>query len=406
VLKTELAEILQNLENSGVEFKRDDVHADSVAKEIAALLNLEGGLILLGVEDDGTVNGLTRDPAEAEEWVMNLCRQNLQPPIIPFWETLKWDDDKIVGVIRLSSDAPDKPYKALRGRSWITFVRAGSTSREASREEEARLYQSSGMLRYELRPVLGSTLADLDLRRLTQYFTEIREQEAPAFDDVSGWTQLLHDTELMVESTLMRVPTIAAVLLFGRTPKKFLPQSGVTATAWEANEKDYATRERASLRGPLTRLSSTAGIVEAGLIEQSVDFVRRNTVHTAHLEAGAQRVQRSDYPDAAVREAIVNAVVHRDYSITGTDIELSVFPDRLEIVSPGRLPNTITVVRMRAGCRAARNEMLREVLGDYEYVDARGLGVPRKIIRCMKEHNATEPALIEEESRFIVRLFR
>ncbi|MBI4639109.1 MAG: ATP-binding protein, partial [Candidatus Tectomicrobia bacterium] len=88
MLFTELKEILQNGENSGVEFKRDDVHPDSLAREIGALANFEGGRILLGVEDDGSVSGLARTPKEAEEWVMNICRNHLQPPLIPYWETL------------------------------------------------------------------------------------------------------------------------------------------------------------------------------------------------------------------------------------------------------------------------------------------------------------------------------
>ena len=86
MLRSELAEILRNGENSGVEFKRDDVHADSVAKEVTALANLEGGVVLLGVEDDGTPSGLTRAPGDAEQWAMNLCRNNVQPPLLPYWE--------------------------------------------------------------------------------------------------------------------------------------------------------------------------------------------------------------------------------------------------------------------------------------------------------------------------------
>ena len=97
MLKNELKEILRNGESSGVEFKRDDVHADSLAKEVAALLNLEGGHILLGVEDDGSVTGLTRAPATAEEWVMNVCRDHVRPAVTPYWETVKWDGSKTVG---------------------------------------------------------------------------------------------------------------------------------------------------------------------------------------------------------------------------------------------------------------------------------------------------------------------
>jgi ATP-dependent DNA helicase RecG len=108
----------------------------------------------------------------------------------------------------------------------------------------------------------------------------------------------------------------------------------------------------------------------------------------------------------AVREAVVNAVAHRDYTITVSDIELSIYADRLEVVSPGRLPNTVTVEKMRAGYRASRNELLKEVLRDYRYVEATGLGVPRKIVQGMIEHNGTEPDLVEEEQRFIVRLWK
>src|SRR5580704_17119712 len=173
MLRNDLAEIIRNGENSGAEFKRDDVHPDKLAKEVAALLTLEGGHILLGVEDDGAVSGITRSPGEAEQWVMNICRQNVQPALIPFWETVLWDNGRVVGVLSLPKDAPDKPYRAKAGSAWTTFVRVGSTSRDASREEEARLYQASGMLRYELRPVPGAKLTDLDSRRLQEYFGQI-----------------------------------------------------------------------------------------------------------------------------------------------------------------------------------------------------------------------------------------
>ena len=97
--------------------------------------------------------------------------------------------------------------------------------------------------------------------------------------------------------------------------------------------------------------------------------------------------------------------VHRDYLLTSTDIQLAIYSDRLEIVSPGRLPNGITPARMRAGTRAARNQILKDVMRDYRYLEHMGMGVPRKIIKGMKEHNGSETDLIEEDERFIVRLF-
>ena len=99
----------------------------------------------------------------------------------------------------------------------------------------------------------------------------------------------------------------------------------------------------------------------------------------------------------------MNAVVHRDYLLSSTTIEVSIYADRLETISPGRLPNGITPARMRTGCRAARNQLLKDVMRDYNYLEHTGMGVPRKIIKGMLEHNGTEPDLLEEEERFLVR---
>ena len=119
-----------------------------------------------------------------------------------------------------------------------------------------------------------------------------------------------------------------------------------------------------------------------------------------------RRRRRKAYPSEAIRETIVNAVAHRDYTITVTDIELSLYSDRLEVISPGRLPNTVTVEKMKQGYRAARNELMKEILRDYGYVEHRGMGVRTRIIAGMQAHNGTEPDLIEEESRFLVRLWK
>ena len=96
--------------------------------------------------------------------------------------------------------------------------------------------------------------------------------------------------------------------------------------------------------------------------------------------------------------------MHRDYSIEGTDVMLSIFDDRLEVQSPGKLPNTITVDGMRSGARYARNQTLVNTMRDYGYVDARGMGIRSKVIPAMVTHNGTEPEFIEDEYRFTVRL--
>jgi len=405
--RTELAERIHNGENSGVEFKRDDIRPEKVAEAMAALLNLEGGHILLGVEKDRTVSGLTREPEKAEEWVMEIARTHLRPAAIPYWETIEWEPGRIVGIVSLPADAPDKPYKAKRGSAWMTQSRVGTTTRDATDEEEVRLYQQSGRLQYDRKPVPGATFADLDRRRLVNYFRDLRQQECPEETDDDGWQRLLINTELMEEDRGRGIPSAGGLLLFGMRPNRYLPQSGITAVAYLSAAKDYEAKERAVIRGPGVALLSEGGaVVETGVIEQALDFVRRNTAMAAWIDDSGRRQERWDYPSEAVREAVVNAIAHRDYTITVTDIELSIYSDRLEVISPGRLPNTVTVEKMRAGYRASRNELIKEVLRDYRYIEATGLGVPRKIIQGMRAHNGTEPDLIEENDRFIVRLWK
>ena len=210
----------------------------------------------------------------------------------------------------------------------------------------------------------------------------------------------------MTEYRGQSVATIDGLLLFGKDPKRFLPQSGIRAFCYPGTDRDYATRADEYLKGPMVSLKAQNGtLVEPGLAEQAWDFVRRNTTKTAFLD-GMQRVDRWEYPEHVVREAVINALVHRDYTIAGTEITLTIYADRMEIESPGRLPNTVTVEKIKAGFRYMRNQTLVNIMRDYGYAEARGMGVRNKIIPGMLEHNGTEPDLIAEEDRFIIRLWK
>ncbi|MCX6354159.1 MAG: putative DNA binding domain-containing protein [Candidatus Aureabacteria bacterium] len=400
--RLELLELIHNGENSGVEFKRDTIENHQLAKELVAFANHSGGKVLFGVDDDGTIIGLTR--SKTEEWVMQACRDKIRPEVIPFFEILRdVEPGKSVAVIEV--DRGWSVHHVWHNNHRTYFMRIGSTSREASQEELERLFQQRGAFRLEIRAVSGASLNDMDLRRLHDYFSRIRGQECPSSENLRAWEELLVNTELMIQESDRAIPTVAGLLLFGITPNKFLPQAGIDAVAYLGTEKDYAARERTHLRGPITPLLSEGGLVENGLVEQAIAFVRRNTTITAELRNGARREERFAYPDEAVREALVNAIAHRDYLLSATNIELSIYGDRIEIISPGRLPNGITPERMKAGCRAARNQLIKDVMRDFGYLEHMGMGVPRKIIKSMQEYNGTEPDLVEDGERFIVRLY-
>jgi ATP-dependent DNA helicase RecG len=395
----ELLEIIRNGENSGVEFKRDLIQSQDFAKELVAFSNLEGGMILLGVEDDGQISGISRE--NLEEWVMTICRDKIRPALIPFYTVIKEvASGKDVAIVRVTRGFD--VHTLWHHNKNTYFIRVGTQSREPTPEELGRLFQQRGSFRTELRPVSGAQLADLDMRRLKNYFMHIRKQEVPEDKDEDAWKKLLFNTEIMVEEGI----TVAGVLLFGRTPNRFLPQAGIDAFAFLGIEKDYAARERSALRGPMTPLLNEADeIVDLGLVEQALAFVQRNTVVVGQLEeGGARREETPAYPKEAVREALVNALVHRDYLLSSTDIELAIYADRMEIISPGRLPNGITPMRMLTGCRATRNQLIKDVMRDYRYLEHSGMGVPRKIVKSMRENNGTEPGLMEEGESFTMRL--
>lgn len=401
--RTELRELLLNGEGSGVEFKRDEVQNHDLAKEIVALSNLRGGYVILGVDDDGTVVGTTRP--DLEEWVAQLCRDKVQPALVPYFSWFReMEPGCDVAVIQLLP-GPDKPYAHLHNGRRTFLMRVASINREATTDELQRMFQEAGRLAYGTKPVPGGAFGDLDVRRLRNYLeTVLGTGGSPAADESADWEPLLVNLEFMVEVDGVVTPTVDGLVLFGRTPERLLPQSGVRAIAYGGDAPGYAAQADEDLRGPLTPLVAADGtITEAGLVDQVLAFVARNTSSTACLVDG-RRIDRPAYPASVLREAVVNALVHRDYSIVGTDIVLSISTDALEIRSPGRLPNTATVASLRAGFRYARNQTLVNVMRDYRYVDFRGMGIRSKIIPGMREHNGSDPELVEGEHEFTVRL--
>ena len=413
--QSELSELIANGENSSVEFKRDDLKPKDLAKELVAFANFDGGRVLIGVDDDGHVSGLQHEPAETEEWVMSVARDKVRPSLIPHFQVLRdVEPGKHVAVVRVGTGWT--VMARYHNNKEEYFIRAGSQSVPMRQGELQRAFQQPSGLRPEVRPIPGATLNRLDRRRLKDYFGRIRGQDIPPDDTPdadAAWQRLLVNTEIMTETeeTGEATSTLAGVLLFGRTPNRFLPQAGIHATAYPGSEKTYEAVESADLRGPMVGLFAEGNgreeLVEGGLVEKALAFVRRNTAVTSKIdEETGRRIDRRAYPMEAVREAVVNALVHRDYLMGSTDIELALYADRLEVISPGRLPNGITPERMKAGTRSARNQLLKDFMSDYNYMEHRGLGVPRKIVKLMREQNGTEPDLEPRDDRFTVRLWK
>ena len=252
--RTELLEMIANGESSGVEFKRDVLRSHELARELVAFLNLEGGMVLLGVDDDGTVTGLTRD--RLEDWVMTACRDKIRPGIVPFFETVRdVRPGSDVAVVRVPQGIG--VHSRWHNSGNACYIRVGSRSREPTPRESSWLFRQRRAFPADRRPVSGSGIDDLDRRRLKDYFERVRQQDVPADDDGAGWRTLLVNTGVMVEEGV----SLAGMLLFGSVPGRFLPRAGIDAAAFPGTGKDCAARERRALRGPMTPLMNRDGAV-------------------------------------------------------------------------------------------------------------------------------------------------
>jgi ATP-dependent DNA helicase RecG len=393
--------IIGNGENSGIEFKRDSIRPEQLAKEIIAFLNLKGGKVLLGVTDDGQIEGISNP--SIEEWVINICSDKVHPRIIPYFEKIKING-KTIAVVSVDMGIT-KPYVLRHNNREDIYIRVGSTSRLATREEQMRLFQDGGILHVESLPVSGTDITSLDMRRVKDYFSRIRRLQ-PIPQTEQEWIKLLINMEYMISGEKGSVCTIAGLLLFGRKPKKHLSQAGFDWAVFPGREKDYDTKDRATIDAPLAALWDANGEqIEDGLLDLLSNKIRQHASREKLAENNLTRVIEWDFAPEAIRESLINACIHRDWT-RATDIEISLYQDRLEIISPGALPNSVTVERMKQGLRIPRNPILIQTMKDYGYVEHMGMGVRNKIIAGMLKHNGIEPVFEADNLQLKVILFR
>ena len=406
MLKTELLELIANGENSGVEFKRDDIRPEQLAKEVVAMANFQGGRVLLGVEDDGTVSSIQRP--DLEEWVMNIFQNKIHPMILPFYEEVKLDDGKTVAVVSFPIGI-SKPYVLRHSGKEEIYIRVGTTSRLATREQQMRLFELGGMLHTEVMPVPRTDMSCLDDARLMNYIRDIlRDPDVP--QSTEAWQARLLGLGFLTEAAGNICCTIAGLILFGKNPRRYLKQAGLRVMAFQGDDKEYQAALDEIIDGPMVgRWDIDQGdkrLVDGGVIERFMEamtpFISQES---AHVNEELRREMHWLYALEAVREALINALAHRDWT-RFVEIEVSAYSNRLEIISPGTLPNSMTVEKMKAGQRSPRNTIVMEVLRDYGYVDYRGMGVRTKIVPLTKALTGKEPEFELTEDYLKTVLYR
>ena len=254
--KAELLQLIANGENSGVEFKEDQERPERLAKEIVALANFNGGKLILGVDDDGNIKGIQRK--DLEHWIVDVVfGRKVHPMILPFYEEVQVDDHRRMAVITITQGIT-KPYVVRHNNREQIYIRVGSTSQHATREQQARLFALGGMLHAELLPVSGSGFGDLSRDRLEDYLIGIvGDSETPSSDE--EWGERLCGLGFLAErKDGPPVCTIAGLVLFGRKPRRLLRQAGARWMAFDGNDKAYQALDDSVADGPLVALFSRA----------------------------------------------------------------------------------------------------------------------------------------------------
>lgn len=356
-----------------------------LARGLASLANAEGGLVVVGIPE---TTGRSKSANAGVEQLMSVALQSTQltePRLIvplPYWVTAASGEEPLALVLEVPPGLPN--VYSLDGR-YLTR-RDGRTVPLATRAiRELLLTRGEGA--WEAMSPPGSTLADLNMKRAEDYAAVAR-----ALDDATTEDVLLRRGCLVQQAGKMR-PTMAGLLLFGVQPQRWIKGSDLVCARFKGNEMSSAFASQ-PISGTLP-----------DQIRKAENFLSENSPQQSSLakKADWQRTDEGPYPPGVLREAVVNAIAHRDYHISGAQVNVLMFGNRVEVRSPGRLPGHVTLKNLIRE-RYSRNEAIVQVLADMGFIERLGYGIDR-MVRAMKDSGHEPPQFEETDNGFLVTLF-
>ncbi|MCK4416995.1 MAG: putative DNA binding domain-containing protein [Candidatus Latescibacteria bacterium] len=387
--KEELKALIEEGEGQLVEFKafRGGVSPSKIAETIVAFANADGGTILLGIDDDGAITGFRATSGNRDK-LMNAARECCSPEV-PIKLEFLGKANRTVGILSIPSS--HKLHSHVDGR---VLLRVGTQDKRLLGGQILQLSSSKSMISHEEELVRNASLDDFDDDVIDEYIARREERLHQKLHLTK--VELLRGLGLVISEEERYVPTVAGVLLFGKDPGRFLVQSGITFVRFAGTEPGtgpgnlpgYMRRE--DINGPLTRT-----------VERVWEIVWEE-MRKGGVIKGLVREEVLEYPEFPVREALINAVAHRDYRIAGLRIEVRMFDDRLEVMSPGSLPGHITVENIVTE-HFSRNPQMVKVLFHWHYIEELGIGIDR-MIREMVEKGGGEPKFVDTGHTFTVIL--
>jgi len=371
----ELKRLIAEGESETLEFKES--LQEEALQTIGAFANARGGLLLIGVSDAGACVGTVVGKATVRE-IVDRIASCTEPRVVPD-VTVETLERRTIIVIQVP-EYPIKPV-AVRGRC---YRRVGSSNRQLSPTLIAEMHLASTGTSWDTRLLPGKVVKDLDLARVRRYMTLATNVGRRRFESGEKPREVLDKLELVRDGC----PTWAAVLLFGKRPQSPLVQATVHCGRFHT-ETDI--RDDRLIEGSVWEQ-----------IDETMDFLKKH-INVRFVIAGKpQRDQIWDYPLAALREAVVNAICHRDYG-DSADIQIKVFDDSIRIWSPGLLPYGVTLEDLyrRTHASKPRNRLIAQIFYDLEIIERYGSGIQRMIDAC-KAAGLPEPTLSESTGGFLI----
>jgi predicted HTH transcriptional regulator len=375
--------VWQQPESRRVEFKEVFPSGNQLARTVIAFANGAGGRVVFGIRDNPReIVGIPDEEIfRLEERIAQHIADQCAPLIIPdiYIQACEGKNLLVVEVFPGSH----KPYylKSL-GKSGGTYVRIGSTDKPASEEMREELERQRRKISFDAMPVFNLFFAEVDL---TQFKNDYRKATGRTLEN-----DQLKNMGLLFPDRDQWFPTHAAVLLSESPVRKQL--------------FPYAKIECARFKGTDTRVFLDQMTIEGPIyaaVEPCLAFIKKNIALSSQI-AGVYREDRWEYPLEAIREAISNAIIHRDYAILGSDIKVAIFDDMLEITSPGPLPDTMPIEKLGTGRSEIRNRVLAPIFKDLKLIEAWGTGI-QKMQKALENQQGTELILAETGHAFQVQ---
>lgn len=359
-----------------------DPDAETLAEALVAFANADGGTIVLGIDEAGNPAGALFGD-ELEE-TFRAAQLECRPHVRTEWEPIETTGGAAAAIhVPRSTEL----HALADGR---VLIRSGNENKPLGGEQVQQLASGKSSGDYETQDVPGATQADLDQEIISDYIAQREKKQGRQIK--LPQEQLLRQIGAL---TAEGKPTVAGLLLFGQEPQYFLPQSGLTFVRFSGTE----------LRGPGGLPGYSRRDEITGPLAQVIERTWTILLQEMRIEAtvtGLRREERAEYPQIAVREALVNAVCHRDYRLGGRRIEIRMFDDRLEVHSPGGLPGYITVDNIVEE-HFSRNPRLVNGLYYWNFIEELGLGVD-KMIEAMTKAGHPQPAFRPTPHSFTVVL--